>query len=164
MLYGLTMAGCLAGGAAMIPAASAGAKSAVNTFTFGGHYHGTLKLIDPAKNCEIDISPGHIDVFLTLSGKIPGLISKKATFRDTEAKNGTYVQEKPTRDGDPLGIDTDTSTGIASQSGKEVFGTTTGSVNLKEESDGINPSNADFVHNKFTLVGSWSCPASTATS
>lgn len=162
VLTGVTAALFLSGGAAIAPfdQGITGASAPVNTFTLSGHYHGTLKMTDPATDCLIRIDQTRISVFLTLHGKISGLISKKMTFSDFEPKNGKYTQKKATPNGGPIGFDTDTSTGISDLSGNEVFSTTTGSVHLKVESDGINPTNADFVYKKFTLTGSWSCPAS----
>src|SRR5580698_4810465 len=154
VLAGITAALFLSGGAAIVPFDSvvAGASAPVNTFTLSGHYHGTLKMTDPATDCLIRIDQTRISVFLTLHGKISGLISKKMTFSDFEPKNGTYKQKKPTPNGGPIGFDTDTSTGIGDLSGSEVFGTTTGSVHLKVESNGIDMTTADFVHKKFTMT------------
>jgi hypothetical protein len=162
VLAGVTAALFLSGAATIVPFDSvvAGASASVNTFTLSGHYHGTLKMTDPATDCLIRIDQTRISVFLTLHGKISGLISKKMTFSDFEPKNGKYTQNKATPNGGPIGFDTDTSTGIGDLSGTEVFGTTTGSVHLKVESNGIDMTTADFVHKKFTMTGSWSCPAS----
>lgn len=135
-------------------------SAATNTIVVTGKYSGTLKLEDPAKNCNelIDDPNGDI-VRLYFSGKLSGLNSNKWTFIAVEKHSGTFTQSHILANKAALLYSYTTGFGFAATSGKITIGGKTGSFSYKVSWYTAPGSIGGPNVGSGTAKGSWSCPS-----
>jgi hypothetical protein len=135
-------------------------STATNTIVVTGKYSGTLKLEDPAKNCNelIDDPNGDI-VRLYFSGKLSGLNSTKWTFIAVEKHSGTFTQSHILANKAALLYSYTTGFGFAATSGKITIGGKTGSFSYKVSWYNAPGSIGGPSVGSGTAKGSWSCPS-----
>jgi hypothetical protein len=155
-LFGLPLAVCLAGGAALVPFSVAGAKSTVNTFKFTGDYPGTLKL--NKNNCVILSDDGFQVSLNKLKGKLAGVNASLFYLSIQEPKQGTYTASGvKASDG--------YTNGVTSDNGQLArFAETSGTIKLKGSKGSVDLTMAHEVGDTTitytgteTVTGSWSC-------
>jgi hypothetical protein len=140
---------------------TAGAKSAVNTFTFKGTYGGTLKFTPSSSNClfgKTANGKSYMVQLAHLKGTLTGVgatswgfgafVPKQGTSHESHANvqaiNETSFQSSAT----PITVFDETS-GAVTYHGKS------GSVTLKVEYRTLGSTTSSGTD---TVIGSWSCP------
>jgi hypothetical protein len=150
----------LSGGMALLAPSTAGATSAVNTFTFKGAYSGTLKLSPSSLNCIFGKSYNGKSYLVTLShmtGKITGAgsgpwamsayVPKKGTTHVAKADVHSITDSSFQNDGVPI-------TAFVETSGTVTYNGSKGSINLTVEHHVVG---STTYKGSATVTGSWSC-------
>jgi hypothetical protein len=153
-------AACLSGGMALLVPSTAGAKTATNTFTFGGAYSGTLKLTPSSLNCMSGKTYSGKGFLVTLShmkGTITGAGSGPWAASFHVAKQG--ANHVASADLQSLTNSSFQNSGVPIMALDETSGTITykgskGSINLTIESHAVGSTTYGATG---TVTGSWSC-------
>jgi hypothetical protein len=150
----------VSGGMALLVPPTAGASSAVNTFTVKGAYSGTLKLSPSSLNCIFGKSYNGKSYLVTLShmkGTIKGAgtgpwamsayVPKKGTTHVAKANVHSLTDSSFQNNGVPI-------TEFVETSGTVTYNGSKGSINLTVERHVVG---STTYQGSATVTGSWSC-------
>ena len=150
----------LFGGMALLAPTAASAKTATNTFTFGGAYSGTLKLTPSSFNCSFGktysgkgylVTLSHIKGTSSGSGSGPWAatfhVSKQGTNHVASADVQSLTDSSFQSNGVPI-------TAFDETSGTITYKGSKGSINLTIESHTVG---STTYGGTGTVTGSWSC-------
>jgi uncharacterized protein (DUF2147 family) len=150
----------LSGGMTQFAPATAGAASAVNTFTFKGAYSGTLKLSPSSFNCSFGKSYNGKSYLVTLShmkGTIKGAgsgpwamtvnVPKQGTTNVTKANVKSLTDASFQSNGYPI-------ISFLETSGTVTYNGSRGSIHLTVERHVVG---SNKYQGSATVTGSWSC-------